>query len=111
VVSLSAEEKAAIETHVARLVEMEKLYCTGCKYCQPCPQEVNIPYIFEMYNLGKVYGLWETAEANYASFPSNSWVGGKQADACIECGECEPKCPQKLAIPDLLKVAHEALKS
>ncbi len=98
-VSLSEEDKAAIETHVARLVEMEKLYCTGCKYCQPCPQEVNIPYIFEMYNLGKVYGLWDVAEANYASFPGNSWVGGKQADACIECGECEPKCPQHLQNP------------
>jgi hypothetical protein len=110
-VSLSESDKEAIEVHVKRLVEMEKLYCTGCKYCQPCPEDVNIPYIFEMYNLGKVYGLWSVAKENYAAFPDQKWHGGKQADACIECGVCEEKCPQHIEIREQLKAAHAALAS
>ena len=74
----------------------------------PCPQEVNIPQIFELYNLGQVYGLWGVARERYANFP-NRRNGGNQADACIECGECEEKCPQNIQIRDQLKVAHEAL--
>ncbi|MBN1581413.1 MAG: aldo/keto reductase [Anaerolineae bacterium] len=108
-ISLSFEDKAVISEHVERLAEMTKLYCTGCRYCMPCPQEVNIPYIFEMYNMGKVYGLWEPAREGYASLPTRRWNPGKQADACIECGECEEKCPQNIQIREQLKDAHRLL--
>jgi predicted aldo/keto reductase-like oxidoreductase len=110
-ITLTAEDIAAIEEHVKRVTEMEKLYCTGCKYCQPCPEEVNIPYIFEMYNLGKIYGLWDVAKENYAKFPQSKWIGGLQADSCVECGDCEEKCPQHLQIRALLKEAHLVLQS
>ena len=110
-VSLTAEDKAVIREHVERLAEMANLYCTGCKYCQPCPQEVNIPRIFELYNMGKVYGLWELAKDGYAKFPEQRGQGGKQADACIECGECEEKCPQNIQIREQLKTAHAALSA
>lgn len=108
-VSLTAEDIETIRGHVAQLTEMAKLYCTGCKYCLPCPQEVNIPHIFELYNLGQVYGLWTVAKDGYAEFPNRPWVGGKQADACIECGLCEEKCPQNIQIREQLKAAHAAL--
>jgi len=108
-VSLSPDDIQAIRQHVERLAEMANLYCTGCKYCMPCAQEVNIPYIFEMYNLGQVYGLWDVARENYASFPDSAWIGGKRADECIECGECEEKCPQRIQIREQLKAAHALL--
>jgi hypothetical protein len=108
-VSLSPEDVAAIRQHVDRLAEMANLYCTGCKYCLPCDQEVNIPYIFEMYNLDQVYGLWDVARENYEKFPDSPWIGGKRADECIECGDCEEKCPQRIQIREQLKTAHAAL--
>jgi predicted aldo/keto reductase-like oxidoreductase len=108
-VSMSSEDAQLIRKHVERLAEMAKLYCTGCKYCMPCPQEVNIPRIFELYNMGQVYGLWEVAKDGYASFPNQRRSGGKQADECIECGECEEKCPQNIQIRDQLKAAHAVL--
>jgi predicted aldo/keto reductase-like oxidoreductase len=98
-----------IREHLARLSEMANLYCTGCKYCMPCPQEVNIPRIFELYNLGQVYGLWDVAKEGYARFQDPNWKGGNQADECIECGECEEKCPQNIQIREQLKAAHAAL--
>jgi predicted aldo/keto reductase-like oxidoreductase len=107
--SLSQQEIEAIDAHMRRLGEMAKLYCTGCGYCLPCPQDVAIPKIFERLNLGRIYGLWETAEKQYAAIGSNKWDSGKRADACVECGLCEEKCPQKIPIRRQLREAHERL--
>jgi predicted aldo/keto reductase-like oxidoreductase len=106
---LSEEESSTIETHLLRLKELANLYCTGCGYCLPCPQDVAIPKIFERYNLGRVYGLWDAAKKQYASIGTNEWDSGKRADACIDCGACEKKCPQKIPIRKQLKDAHERL--
>jgi len=107
-VGLSEEDKAAIDEHLDRLKGMADLYCTGCGYCQPCPEEVAIPKIFDRYNRGRVYGLWESARADYARL-GHGWDKGNKADACTECGECEEKCPQDIPIRQQLKEAHEAL--
>jgi hypothetical protein len=85
------------------------LYCTGCGYCMPCPQEVNIPRIFDAMNHRRVWGLNDAASAMYREIGTNPWVTGKCADACVECGECETKCPQKIEIVRQLREAHGAL--
>jgi len=108
-VSLSAADSQAIRQHTERMAEMAKLYCTGCKYCMPCAQEVNFSHIFEMYNLAQVYGLWEVARQDYATFQNSPWIGGKRVEECIECGDCEEKCPQHIQIREQLKAAHAAL--
>jgi predicted aldo/keto reductase-like oxidoreductase len=59
--------------------------------------------------MGRVYGLWDVAKAGYARFLKENWNQGKQADECIECGECEEKCPQNIQIREQLKASHEAL--
>jgi len=108
--ALSDEELKAIDEHMARLKKMADLYCTGCKYCMPCPQDVNIAAIFERYNWGRVYGLWEPARKQYARLGTGRWPKGNDATACVECGLCEEKCPQNIPIRKQLKEAHEALK-
>jgi predicted aldo/keto reductase-like oxidoreductase len=108
-ISLTDEHKAAIEEHLQRMKSMAQLYCSGCNYCQPCPQDVSIASIFATYNTGRVYGLWDIARSQYARIGANPNRGGAKADACIECGECEPKCPQQLSIREQLKEAHAAL--
>ena len=110
-IHLSATDLAAIGEHMVRLEELSKLYCTGCKYCMPCPQGVAIPSILRKYNLGRVYGLWASASTAYAGIGTTEWDPGKHADACRECGACEAKCPQKLPIMAELKQAHAKLKN
>ena len=105
-VILSKSDKAAIDEQLERLKGMADLYCTGCGYCMPCPSEVNIPHIFQKYNEARVYGLWDPSRTSYQEW---RWVSGKQADACVECGECLEKCPQHIQIPEQLAEAHEAL--
>ncbi|MHB9133954.1 MAG: aldo/keto reductase [Armatimonadota bacterium] len=108
--SLTDDDRAAIEEHLVRLQKLAELYCSGCGYCQPCPQEVPISHIFNIYNTARVYGLWELAQNNYAQIGVSQWSKGNKADACVECGECEDKCPQKLPIRKQLAEAHAALK-
>jgi hypothetical protein len=75
----------------------------------PCPQEVNIPYIFQMMNYCKVYGIEEFARNGYRGIGSG-WINGKKADACNQCGACEKKCPQGIEIRKQLAESHAALR-
>jgi len=108
--ALTAADKSAIDAHLDRLKKMADLYCTGCGYCMPCPQEVNIRGVFDLYNRARVYGLWENARHDYAGMlGASADKGGKAADACAECETCKPKCPQHIDIPAQLKESHKAL--
>ena len=104
-VSLTDADKRAIGDHLDRLKKMADLYCTGCNYCKPCPNNVDIPGIFSRYNRARVYGLWDWARGTYKELIQKN----VSADACVECGECEPKCPQKLPIRKQLKESHAVL--
>jgi len=107
---LTPADKATIEAQLDRLKEMADLYCTGCGYCTPCPEGVNIPSVFRAYNDARVYGFWEHARLNYARMiGAPVEKGGQVADVCTECGTCKPKCPQHIDIPAQLKQAHTAL--
>ena len=104
--ALTEEDLSTIEAQMARLKAMADLYCTGCEYCLPCPQGVNIPHIFVKYNEARVYGLWDAAREAYQAWTR---VSGERADACVECALCEEKCPQHIPIREQLKEAHQAL--
>ena len=107
---LSGQELAAIEQALVDNRKLAELYCTGCEYCLPCEQGVAIPQIFAAMNMHRVWGLTRHAKDMYARIP-NEEKGTKQADACIECGLCEEKCPQKIKIVEQLKETHKALKA
>jgi len=110
-IELSKEEIDHTEDIITRFKDKTDNICTSCKYCEPCPQEVAISFIFRSLILGQVYGDMKTAKLYYSKIGEKDWPPGKQANACIECGECEPKCPQKIQIIDQLKKAHEVLSS
>ncbi len=101
-------EKARIDNIASKFKELCDLVCTGCGYCMPCPNEVNIKLIFEYMIRYQIYGQ-EDAKAFYSNIGKVSWAPGKNAEACIECEECLEKCPQKIPIIDQLKEAHKLL--
>jgi len=108
---LSDNENVRIRETAEANQKFMDLYCTGCAYCMPCPNEVNIPKIFEAMNLKKVWGLEEPARKMYGEIGTTPWVKGKRADACVECGQCEEKCPQKIPIMAQLKESRRALEA
>lgn len=104
---LSSYEVSAINAAMAENKRLADLYCTGCAYCVPhCPQDVNIPHVFQAMNYYRVYGLKEYARGHYDAIGSQ-WVKGNKADVCQECGECETHCPQKIAIREQLRECVE----
>jgi uncharacterized protein len=107
--ALSAGEVAQINALMQRLRKMADLYCTGCKYCLPCPVDIEIPQIFDLYNDDNVYGLKDHACGTYAQYGRNPWLPKVKADACTECGACEERCPQRIPIRAQLKTAHATL--
>ncbi|MDR0821539.1 MAG: aldo/keto reductase [Oscillospiraceae bacterium] len=115
---LTAEEISQVNEMMEENKRLAELYCTGCRYCMPCPQGINIPKVFEVMNLHRVYKLTKFATEEYArlAVPINErtdWeqANGVQADACVECGHCEAECPQKLQIISQLKESHKTLTS
>ncbi|MBQ3904521.1 MAG: aldo/keto reductase, partial [Eubacterium sp.] len=93
--SFSEEEWKQLGKAMEEIKRFSELYCTGCKYCQPCPADIDIPRIFEMYTYYNVYGLKEHAEKMMKDYLKKD---GKTYASCINCGACEKKCPQHLEI-------------
>ncbi len=106
---LTTGEVAAINELMSENQRLSELYCTGCNYCMPCPQQVNIPHIFRMRNYHRIYKIEQYAKKGYAEIGTNQWIQGMRADACTECGLCETKCPQKIKIREQLKESHSVL--
>jgi uncharacterized protein len=103
--SLSAAELAVVEQVRARTAELCEIPCTHCDYCQPCPNQVNIPRVFELYNQAGMYNILEHAKREYERMPMET-----RADMCVSCDECLEKCPQHIPISTWLPKVHEALK-
>lgn len=113
---LSKEERARILALTEEMEKLAELYCTGCGYCMPCPNDVDIPRNFELMNYFKVYGFEESAKQGYRQLGTRDAVDATEwqkthlrASECTECGECLEKCPQNIDIPTQLREVAETL--
>jgi predicted aldo/keto reductase-like oxidoreductase len=104
--TFSEDESALIESVREEYHRLIPVACTNCKYCLPCPNNVEINAILEYYNDAMIYDNLRAPRFHYNNLPKD-----KQADNCIECFECEEKCPQAISIPEYLKKAHSLLST
>lgn len=105
---LGEADLATLEEVKAAINESMRVGCTGCGYCMPCPQGVDIPALFRcwnhMYTEGKNDGrseYWQTVSLRRER---------AFARQCVKCGLCERHCPQGIAIRDLIRVADRELR-
>jgi len=103
--SLTEEEIKLIDEVTDIYNQRIKVGCTGCEYCLPCVENVQIPGIFQLYNDIYVFGTEEVSKRIYKSYMEKE----KDASRCIECGNCESLCPQNIEIRKYLKEAHAVL--
>jgi len=82
--------------------EMERIreqvgtrFCRRCGYCQPCPQGINIPVVIN------IQSFWRRmpVERLITGWIAETMEGAKQ---CVQCGECEEKCPYDLPIRQII---------
>ena len=103
------EQYALVEQVKQEINRNMKVGCTGCGYCMPCPNKVDIPMAFHCYNLkyteGKKSGMWEYLQSTAMRRETSS------ASQCIGCGKCEKHCPQGLPIREKLKEAARELET
>ena len=83
-----------------------KVGCTGCSYCMPCPNEVDIPKTFKIWNDLFLYDDKLPGNSRYKKLIDS----GNSADKCVACGACEAICPQHLPIIEKLKKAHDEME-
>lgn len=112
---LSDAEWESVGEALDRLREHAKLYCTGCRYCMPCPHGVNIPHNFSLLNYYRIYGLKDYAVAKYLAQPAAFKDDDTErrprlrASACQACKACLDKCPQNIAIIEQLQEVDRLL--
>lgn len=75
-------------------------FCRRCNYCAPCTVGINIPGVFLFAGYLERYNLEEWARERYNSLTV-------KASACVECGECESRCPYHLPIREKMKKCAE----
>jgi predicted aldo/keto reductase-like oxidoreductase len=104
---LTPEELTLIEQVRDTYNSLVRVDCTTCRYCMPCPENVDIPGMFSIYNEAAMFDSWDDRKKAY------QWYTGKKssADFCVECGVCEEKCPQDIPIPQRLKEVKEHLET
>ncbi len=100
--SLTEEELQLVKRVEKTYRRLMKVGCTGCGYCMPCPQGVNIPGCLEIYN-NKLMFDDERADLMYMARYSPMSVSPSYASLCNGCGNCAELCPQHLPIPNLLR--------
>ena len=119
---VSQEETEFLYDIAKKLVGLQTIPCNDCKYCMPCPYGIDIPAIFVHYNKCKNEGTLphNKEDEHYRKYRRQYLIGldrvvprERQADHCIQCGQCEPHCPQNIRISqELEKIDHfiESLK-
>ncbi len=110
VASASASEVGAMTQGDLTLIhEVREQYkevcpipCTGCDYCLPCPQGLNIPFLLDMVNRAVMYDKFDEERQQYR------WISEtERPNLCERCQECEEMCPQRIAIADWMNRVHQ----
>ena len=105
---LNQEELDFLEEMALLIRDFPLINCTACNYCMPCPYGIDIPGVFLSYNQAVNDGLvaesaqqsdFKRLRRRYLALYNKSVESIRQANHCINCGQCQPHCPQNIRIP------------
>ena len=105
------EAENELLAHIAdQMAGFPTINCTTCGYCMPCPYGVDIPGNFAFYNesvRNKMLPLPDSSDPEFGKRKDafikayrDAIPAEKRATTCVDCGQCLPKCPQSIRIPN-----------
>ena len=100
--SLNVQEEVLVSRVREAYRALRPVNCPSCRPCMPCPQGIDVPRIFEIYNDAFMYGDTACARSIYRD-------EGHDAGLCTKCGSCEAACARRLPILHWLEKAHRLL--
>ena len=108
---LEPQHRAALlRLSAARQERLGSEACGQCRACLPCPSSVPIPELLRLRNLTIGHGMTAFTQERYNLIGrAGHWWEAVDASACQRCGDCLPRCPHQLPIPDLLADTHQRL--
>lgn len=88
-----------------------KGFCTGCKYCEGCPEGIPTAAIMQArnallfepvaaYNRTEPEELLHHIQMFRPLLHDEGWIPETAENPCLQCGKCEKQCTQKLNIID-----------
>ena len=101
--AITEKEINLIEDIRAEFDSRLRVGCTGCAYCRPCPNDVDVLECFRVYNSASITGEWKKFQLFYNNVIFQPVKHEKRASFCVGCGICETKCPQNIPIREKLK--------
>jgi predicted aldo/keto reductase-like oxidoreductase len=112
--TLTAAEAPLFDQVRARYKDLSPIPCTSCGYCMPCPNGVDIPGNLGVYNEGLMFDKVDASRGHYGwlafAFTEQGILDhDPRAAMCVQCGECEEKCPQRIPISAWMPVIHAVL--
>ena len=110
---LTAEEVSLFDRVRDKYEELSPIPCTQCGHCLPCSQGVDIPGNFTTYNHAIMFEAPAAARGHYQWqgdwFAAGNFEQDVRAAACIQCEDCEIKCPQNIPISQWMPVIDRVL--
>jgi hypothetical protein len=100
--SLTVQEELFLSRLRDARLNSRQIPCTSCRSCMPCPEGIDVPRIFEIYNDAFIYQDVDTARAIYRNELH-------RAERCNRCGFCEEHCVKKLPVVQWLEKALQLL--
>lgn len=100
--NLTVPEEVLISRVRDAYKKLGRIPCSSCRPCMPCPEGIDVPRIFEIYNDAFIYEDVETARSIYR-------LEFHDAGRCNECRECEKRCARRLEIVNWLQQARRLL--
>lgn len=101
---LREQELGVIEEALALFRQHHQIPCTACRYCMDCPQGVDIPKLFRLYNDYAFHRNLERFRHQVKELPAEAHPA-----SCVGCGICATHCPQGIVIPEQLAKIREKL--
>ncbi|MCS7253827.1 MAG: aldo/keto reductase [Armatimonadota bacterium] len=104
---MTEEEKRRLMEAIGKLRRSYRYgqMCLRCGYCLPCAQGIRIPDVFLAYDM--CYGYPENLRHMGIDLYMSLEV---KPSECIECGECEERCPAGLPIRQRLREVMKELE-